>query len=111
MSVQRAVISYATSPSLHSTDQWKQLHSALLSQFPLRNLHWKSSSRPNIRSIQELEADLFPLETIGDEPSSQVPQTVLDRPLLNIYVVVCEVGHLSQLYEIEFFSLNDAHIC
>ncbi|KAI0957407.1 hypothetical protein AcW1_005812 [Taiwanofungus camphoratus] len=90
MTPQRAVVTYAASPVFLSTDQWKQVHAALLAQLPLRTLHWKSTSRPTIRTVQELDVNLVTLETLRDEHTSQIPQTLLEKPLLNIYFVACE---------------------
>lgn len=91
MAPNRVTITYTAPPTFLSTDHWKQVHAALLSQLPLRNLHWKSASRPSIHTIQELPVNLVPADTVRDEHTSQVPQTLLERPLLNAYIVVCEV--------------------
>ena len=91
MSTQRVVVAYSAPHSFLSSDQWIQLHDALLAQLPLRNIHWKPQTRPSIRTIQELELQLIPLDTVRDENTSQVPNSLLERPLLNIYVVTCEV--------------------
>ncbi|KAI8998488.1 trafficking protein particle complex subunit 10 [Trametes punicea] len=88
---QRVVVTYAAPLVFLSTDHWKQIYASLVSQLPLRNLHWKSPSRPTIRTIQELDVKLTPLETLrDDQTASQVPQSVLEKPLLNIYVFICE---------------------
>ncbi|KAI0665103.1 trafficking protein particle complex subunit 10 [Cubamyces menziesii] len=88
---QRVVVTYAAPLVFLSTDHWKQIHASLVSQLPLRNLHWKSSSRPTIRTIQELDIRFVPLETLReDQTASQIPQSVLEKPLLNIYVFICE---------------------
>ncbi|KAI0327179.1 hypothetical protein GY45DRAFT_1328000 [Cubamyces sp. BRFM 1775] len=88
---QRVVVTYAAPLVFLSTDHWKQIHASLVSQLPLRNLHWKSSSRPTIRTIQELDFKFVPLETLReDQTASQIPQSVLEKPLLNIYVFICE---------------------
>lgn len=92
MSDQRATITYTATASFLSTDHWKQVHAALLCQLPLRNLHWKSSTRPTIRTIQELNVNFVPAEAVRDEHTSQIPQSLLERPLLNAYVVICEVS-------------------
>ncbi|KAH9180489.1 trafficking protein particle complex subunit 10 [Lactarius sanguifluus] len=60
---------------------WKQIYTALLEQLPLRNIHWKPQTRPSIRTIQELEVQLH---------TSQVPYSLVERPLVNIYAVTCE---------------------
>ncbi|KAI0306635.1 hypothetical protein B0F90DRAFT_1691802 [Multifurca ochricompacta] len=90
MSTQRVLVTYSAPQSFISSDQWKQLYDALLGQLPLRNIHWKPQTRPSIRTIQELELQLVALDTIRDENTSQVPCSLLERPLLNIYVVICE---------------------
>jgi hypothetical protein len=90
MSAQRVVVTYSAPQPFLSSDQWKQLYSALLEQLPLRNIHWKPQTRPSIRTIQELEVHLVPLDTVRDEHTSQVPYSLLERPLVNIYVVTCE---------------------
>ncbi|KAI0780765.1 trafficking protein particle complex subunit 10 [Trametes elegans] len=88
---QRVVVTYAAPLVFLSTDHWKQIHASLVSQLPLRNLHWKSSSRPTIRTILELDVNLVPLETLReDQTTSQIPQSILEKPLLNIYVFICE---------------------
>lgn len=93
MSEQRVTITYTAPQPFLSTETWKQVHAALLSQLPLRNLHWKSSTRPTIRTIQELNTSFVPADTVRDEHhTSQVPQTLLERPLLDAYVVMCEVS-------------------
>ncbi|KAH9079351.1 trafficking protein particle complex subunit 10 [Lactarius deliciosus] len=75
MSSQRVVVTYSAPQPFLSSDQWKQIYTALLEQLPLRNIHWKPQTRPSIRTIQELEVQLVPLDT---------------RPLVNIYAVTCE---------------------
>lgn len=85
-------MTYAASPNLHSQgDLWDQLRSAIISQLPLRNLHWKSASRAAIRTVQELPINLVPFESVPGEHASQIPGNWLDRPLLNFYVVTCDV--------------------
>ncbi|KAH7889469.1 trafficking protein particle complex subunit 10 [Phlebopus sp. FC_14] len=86
---QHAIVTFAVSPS-QSSDSWKQVLAALRSQLPLRNIHWKSASRPSIKTIQELEISLLSLDSLRDEHASQVPVTLLEKPLLNLYVVACE---------------------
>ena len=98
MSTQRVIVTYSAPQPFLSSDQWKQIYSALLAQLPLRNIHWKPPTRPSIKTIQELEVQLAALDTVRDENTSQVPYSLLERPLLNIYVVTCEVK--SYLYEI-----------
>lgn len=103
MPSQKVIITYSAPPAYLATDQWKLLHAALSSQLPLRNLHWKSASRPAIRTIQELQVDLVAVDTLRDEHTSQVPQSILERPLLNAFIVVCEVRVTSYMF---LFVLN-----
>ncbi|EIW85047.1 hypothetical protein CONPUDRAFT_47585 [Coniophora puteana RWD-64-598 SS2] len=88
------IVTHASPPTFHSTETWKHLHDALNLQLPLRNIHWKSpalhSSRPVIRTIQELYINFVSLDTLRDDQTSQIPTTVLDKPLLNLYFVQCE---------------------
>lgn len=91
MAENRAIVSYTTASSFLLTGAWKQIQGALKAQFPLRNIHWKPASRPNILTIQELDVKLVPFESVRDEHVSQIPMTLLEKPLLHIYVVTCEV--------------------
>lgn len=90
----RATITFTAPQSFLSTEHWKQLHAAILCQLPLRNLHWKAFSRPTIRTIQELDVKFVTADTVRDEHTSQIPQSLLEKALLNVYIVVCEVRHL-----------------
>ena len=92
MTAQRVTVTYTAPATFLATDHWKQAHAALLSQLPLRNLHWKSASRPNIRTIQELDVNLVAADAKQTDPTSQIPQTVLEKPLLSAYIVVCDVS-------------------
>ncbi|KAF8831376.1 hypothetical protein HHX47_DHR1000473 [Lentinula edodes] len=88
------IVSYSSTQSFLSSSSWTQILQTLHSQLPLRNIHWKSASRPSIRTIHELDVSLVNLDTIRDEHTSQIPTTVLERPLLNIYVITCENNDL-----------------
>jgi len=95
MTVQRVTVTYSAPPTLQSTEFWEQIRVAINAQLPLRNLHWKSPSRPSIRTVQELQIDLVPYEAGREEHTSQVLGAVLEKPLLNLYIVTCEVDHLN----------------
>ncbi|KAJ7285957.1 trafficking protein particle complex subunit 10 [Mycena rebaudengoi] len=86
---QRVLVSYSGAQAFLSSGSWDEVHTALLAQLPLRNIHWKSASR-SIRTIQELDVSLVPLESLRDEHTSQIPATLLEKPFLNIYIVTCE---------------------
>ncbi|EKM83061.1 hypothetical protein AGABI1DRAFT_118454 [Agaricus bisporus var. burnettii JB137-S8] len=94
MAENRVIVTYTTASSLLSTETWKQIHAALKVQFPLRNIHWKPASGSSILTIQELDVKLVPFENVRDEHASQIPMTLLEKPLLHIYVVACEPGDL-----------------
>ncbi|KAJ4488048.1 trafficking protein particle complex subunit 10 [Lentinula aciculospora] len=88
------IVSYSSTKSFLSSSSWTQILQTLNSHLPLRNIHWKSASRPSIRTIHELDVTLVNLDTIRDEHTSQIPTTLLERPLLNIYVITCENNDL-----------------
>ncbi|PAV23661.1 er to golgi transport-related protein [Pyrrhoderma noxium] len=90
MHSQRAKVTLSGPPQLTTTDDWPQIWSGLSAQFPLRNLHWKPASRTSIRTIQSLDINLLALESVKDESASQIPTSLLDRPLINVYVLICE---------------------
>lgn len=92
MSNQTVVVTYAGPAPYLATPTWKQVQATLFQQLPLRNIHWKSPARASIRTIQELGVSLVPLESIRDDVTSQLPMTILERPLLNVYIVNCEVS-------------------
>ncbi|KAF7983988.1 hypothetical protein HWV62_17458 [Athelia sp. TMB] len=90
MSKQNALVTYAAPQTFLFSESWKQILAALRAQLPLRNIHWKPPSRQSLRTIQELNVDLLPLDAVRGENTSQIPVTLLDKPLLNIFVITCE---------------------
>lgn len=100
----RVLVSFSAPHPILSSVKWQQVQAAISDQLPLRNIHWKPASRRSLRTIQELDVGLVSLEAVRDE-YSQIPITLLEKPLLNIYVVVCLVrlgtfGHASyELFE------------
>lgn len=89
----QVLVTYSAPQAFLASGSWKQIHSSLLAQLPLRNIHWRSSgSNATLRTIQELDFTLVQLDTVRDELTSQIPVTVLEKPLLNIYIVTCEVS-------------------
>ncbi|KAK2460622.1 hypothetical protein APHAL10511_007092 [Amanita phalloides] len=87
---QQVLATYSAPPAFLASGSWKQIHTSLLAQLPLRNIHWRSSSYSVLRTIQELEFTLVPIDAVRDESTSQIPVTVLEKPLLNIYIITCE---------------------
>jgi hypothetical protein len=89
---QNVIVTYSGPLAFLQSDHWNQVHAALAAQLPLRTLHWRSAARSSLKTIQVLDVDLVPLDEVKYESTSQVPQSVLARPLLNIYVFVCEAS-------------------
>ncbi|KAH8829685.1 trafficking protein particle complex subunit 10 [Flagelloscypha sp. PMI_526] len=87
-----ATITYAGPAQFLTSLTWREVQPSLLAQSPLRSLHWKSAapSRSSIRTIQHVHVDIVPLDSVREEHTSQIPTTILDKPLLNIYIFACE---------------------
>jgi hypothetical protein len=91
-STQRVLVSYAAPPSFVATPNWTKVYASILGQLPLRNLHWKTNVKGSVKTIQELEAALVSFESLREE-HTQVPVTLLEKPLLHVYIVYCEVRY------------------
>ena len=89
---QSVLVSYTTPPAFLASPNWTKVYSTIQDQLPLRNIHWKSNSRGTLKTIQELQVTLVPYDSLRDEHTSQVPGTLLEKPLLHIYIVHCEVN-------------------
>ncbi|KAK0450746.1 hypothetical protein EV421DRAFT_2050577 [Armillaria borealis] len=107
---QPVLVSYSGSPFFLSSPSWTQIQHAFNSQLPLRNIHWKSPSRTSLRTIQELNVTLVNLDSIRDEHTSQVPINLLEKPLLNIYVVNCEDADLESYRNTVKKQVKDWHV-
>lgn len=92
-------VTYSSTPNLQSylTFILKSLHA----QFPLRNLHWKTPSRPAIRTIQECNLRLVSLieaQSRGDVREWIAPDEVeygnllSQCPLIHLCFIECEVS-------------------
>ncbi|KAG8969021.1 hypothetical protein FRC03_004988 [Tulasnella sp. 419] len=81
---------YTGPPLFLASGQCQHVLSSLKDHLPLRSLHWKSTSRTAIRSIQELPVEFVLLDTVKDERSYQMASKILEKPLVNIYFVTCE---------------------
>lgn len=57
----------------------------------------------SVKTIQELEAALVYFESLREE-HTQVPVTLLEKPLLHVYIVYCEVRY-DLFYDIHYDSL------
>lgn len=81
--------------TLHPTTGPQREHlldalTGIQAQLPLRNLHWKPSTRTALRTIQEINVRLVDLGEVG--PPREVGGSVMDGALLNICLVACDVG-------------------
>jgi len=87
-------ITYTSHPA--PSQPINQAIKALRDQLPLRNLHWKPTTRTSLRTIQELDVELVEL---GDVPTGGRSGlgSVLEQPLVNLCMVVCEVSILYSL--------------
>ena len=83
----RVLVTYSAVPSL---DVWQKVQPDLVAQLPLRNLHWKPSTR-SLRTIQTLQLDLRALQSLAEEKTQHVPLNILERPYLHLLFVSCEV--------------------
>jgi hypothetical protein len=81
-------------PTSHHGASYYHLYlpSGPFTAYQSRNLHWKPTTRTSLRTIQELDVELVEL---GDVPTGgrSALGSVLEQPLVNLCVVVCEVGH------------------
>lgn len=88
---QRVLVSYSTPPVFFASPNWNKVYAALVAQLPLRNIHRKHPLKQSVKTIQELSVTLVALDGVSEEPTSQVPSTLLEKPLLHIFVLHCEV--------------------
>jgi hypothetical protein len=65
--------------------------SGLKTQFPLRNLHWKSTSRTALRTIQEVHVKLVDLGELPPRAEDSYA-SVLESPMVNLCFVACDVS-------------------
>ena len=85
----RVLVSYSAPPVFLASPNWSKVYAALVAQLPLRNIHRKL--KQSVKTIQELSVTLVALDAVSEEPTSQVPSTLLEKPLLHIYILHCEV--------------------
>ncbi|WVR03511.1 hypothetical protein IAU60_000502 [Kwoniella sp. DSM 27419] len=88
------IVTYTVHPSSPATTPVLQAAIAgIRSHLPLRNLHWKSSTRTALRTIQEVNVDLVDLGEVNTIRDT-VGASVLEAPLVNLCLVVCEDGEV-----------------
>ena len=88
---QRVLISYAVPPTFLTSPNWDKVYAALVAQLPLRNIHRKHPLKQSVKTIQELDVTLVALDAVSEEPTSQIPSTLLEKPLLHVFILHCEV--------------------
>ncbi|CAA7265369.1 unnamed protein product [Cyclocybe aegerita] len=108
-STQRVLISYAAPPIFLASPNWNKVHATLLAQLPLRNLHWKSASKASVRTIQELDVTLVSLDSLRDETTSQIPVTLLEKPMMHLFILHCEDNDLETYRNIHKRQIKDWH--
>ncbi|KAF8315573.1 hypothetical protein DL93DRAFT_2166546 [Clavulina sp. PMI_390] len=79
-----ATVTVSGTPSL--TAQWSQLLSSLQYHLPLQSLHWKTASRPSIRTIPQLDISLIPFDGFAYSPHP----LILDNTLAHVYFIHCD---------------------
>jgi hypothetical protein len=82
-------ITYTSHPA--PSQPINQAIKSLRDQLPLRNLHWKPSTRTSLRTIQEIDVELVELGDVPTRGRSGL-SSVLEQPLVNLCMVVCEVS-------------------
>ncbi len=82
-------VTYTTSLALQTGELWNDLFASIAGQMPLRNLHWRSSTRPAIRTVQQLDIDFIPLSST--QQLTDPLNLFLDSPFLEIYFLACDV--------------------
>jgi hypothetical protein len=89
----RVQATYSAPPLFLLSDNWLQIRDTIASQFPLRNITWKPSLRPFTRNIEQLDVSFVALEDVKENRASILTgsNTLFERPLLNIFVVACDV--------------------
>jgi len=75
---------------------WSLIEEDFTAHLPLRNLHWKSSSRP-LRSIQSLQVEMRQYQPSIEEQQHQMPISLLEKPYLNMMLVKCDVSPALEL--------------
>ncbi|KAF8810122.1 hypothetical protein BYT27DRAFT_7135471 [Phlegmacium glaucopus] len=108
-STQRVLVSYSVPPIFLASPNWNKVYAALVAQLPLKNIHRKSPPKQSVKTIQELDVTLVALDTVSEEPTSQVPSTLLEKPLLHIFIFHCEDNDLEAYRTVHKKQIKDWH--
>ena len=87
---QRVLISHAAPKDFQGTQNWTKVCTSISSRLPLRNVTLRSP-RNATTPIADLNVSLVPLESVREESVSQIPGSVLEKPLLHLYILYCQV--------------------
>lgn len=91
-------VTYSATPQLQRHVPF--ILNSLNTQLPLRNLHWKTTTRPTIRTIQECDlrfVNLIDAQSRGDPANWIAPEDVeygnlfSQCPLIHVCLIECEV--------------------
>lgn len=116
-------VTYSSPPNLQRHLPW--ILNSLNVQLPLRNLHWKTPSRPVIRTIQECDlrfVNLIEAQSRGDVKDWIAPDEVeygnllSQCPLIHVCFIECEVSPAGmssvlqvKLTHVQYLQDNDAY--
>lgn len=87
---QRVLVSHAAPKDFQGTPNWSKVCSSITSRLPLRNVTLRSP-RNATTPVADLPVSLVPLESVREESVSQIPGSVLEKPLLHLYILYCQV--------------------
>lgn len=103
---QPVLVTYSSTPQLQR--HVPIILNSLNTQLPLRNLHWKTTTRPTIRTIQECDLrfiNLIDAQSRGDVVNWIAPEEVefgnlfSQCPLIHICLIECEVSSIDRKVE------------
>lgn len=88
---QRLLVSHTAPKDFIGSQNWTKVCNSIAAQLPLRNVSLKSPLRNTATTVNNLNVSMVPLESVRDELASQIPGSVLEKPLLHIYILYCQV--------------------
>ena len=89
-------VTYTSAPT--SLRQLPYILSSLNAQLPLRNFHWKSATKPSVRTVQQCDVRLHKLVDVQTKQQGwKLPRDVetgslVEGSLVHICFVECEVS-------------------
>ncbi|CAJ0841033.1 1182_t:CDS:10 [Entrophospora sp. SA101] len=82
-------LNYSQKKDTDEYDIWKNVANEFRTHLPLRNLNWKSAKGAT-RNIQTLNIELKRFTPETTEKQHMMPETLLEKPYLNLYFVNCD---------------------